>query len=204
MFGATHKLVANIVYEHIKNELGVCLDLKSFKNGSIAPDIRLSMRTIKHTRKGSFELVKEIGNGLIELDNPYLAINMKRFSYNLGIIIHFLCDYFCTPHNYDEYKNIIKHLRYENKLRKFAHRNDDWNFPKLIEAIDSSDWKSSTFEQIVMDKTLEYRETDRSLINDMEFAVTVSTIATLIIVRTSLANARHKNFGIPSVNFSPA
>jgi len=205
MYSATHKMIAAIVHGHIQDELGVSLDLKAFKSGSIAPDIRLSMRTIKHNRKGSYDLVRSIGNGLIDNDYSTEEISMKEFSYKLGIIIHFVCDYFCTPHNNEKYKNIVKHLTYEKRLESFAFKKADWNIPSLNEAIVNNLWKVSSFEEVIMDKSKEYYETSKtSFSNDMEFAITVSTLTTLIIVRKALVFNRSNNIGVTGIKFMPA
>lgn len=204
MFSATHKMIAEIVCDHIHDELGVTLDFKAFRYGSIAPDLKLSMRTIKHTRKGSFGLVKELGNGLIEMKSPIKKMSMRDFSYKLGVIIHFVCDYFCTPHNDRKYKNIIRHLRYEKRLERYALKRRDWNIPTLNEAIVNNMWKDSSFEQIIVDKTKEYHDTSASFYSDMEFAIIVSTMAALNIVKTSLANNRVNEFDITGINFMPA
>ena len=203
MFSATHKMIADIVYAHIEKELGVKLDHKAFRRGSIAPDIRLSMRMIKHTRKGSYELVKKIGNDLILLDTPVSKAEMKMFSYKLGIIIHFLCDYFCTPHNDEKYKNLVKHLRYENKLRKFAFEPVSWNIPALKQAVLDSMWKCSNFEKIITDKSDEYRNCSTSFYNDLEFALIVSTITTLNIVRMSQVRSNSRNCGMADLKLIP-
>jgi len=204
MFSATHKMIAELVCDHIHDELGVTLDLKAFRFGSIAPDLKPSMRTIKHTRNGSFDLVKEIGNALIEIKNPITQISMKDFSYKLGVIIHFVCDYFCTPHNDRKYKNIIKHLRYEKGLEKYAFKRKNWNVPALNNAIVNNMWKNTSFEQIIVDKTKEYNNTSASFYSDMEFAIIVSTMATLNIVKQSLAYNRANKFGIADIHFLPA
>lgn len=203
MYSATHKMIAAIVHEHIQDELGVTLDLKAFKSGSIAPDIRPSMRTIKHTRKGSYELVRNLGNRLIDNEYSSTELSMKEFSYKLGIIIHFVCDYFCTPHNNEKYKNIVKHLTYEKRLESFAFRKDDWNIPSLNEAIVNNLWKVTSFEKVIMDKSKEYYESSESFYNDMEFAITVSTLTTLIIVRKALVFNR-SNINVTGIKFMPA
>lgn len=203
MFSATHKMVADIVYAHIERELGVKLNHKAFRYGSIAPDIRLSMRVIKHTRKGSFELVKKLGNDLILLETPVSKTEMKLFSYKLGIIIHFLCDYFCTPHNDARYKNLIKHLRYENKLRKLAYNSKNWNLPAVNQAVLDCMWKGSNFENIINEKSHEYRNSNASYYTDLEYALVVSTIATLNIVRRSQAHSNSQNCGMPDMELIP-
>jgi hypothetical protein len=196
-------MVADIVHTHIERELGVKLDHKAFRHGSIAPDIRLSMRVIKHTRKGSFELVKKLGNDLILLETPVSQTEMKLFSYKLGIITHFLCDYFCTPHNDVRYKNLIRHLRYENKLRKLAYDTESWNMQALNQAVLNNMWKRSSFEKIIAEKSDEYRKSDASYYNDLEFALVVSTITTLSIVRMSQARSDSKNFGMSDMKLIP-
>jgi hypothetical protein len=203
MFSATHKMIADIVYAHIERELGVKLDHKAFRNGSVAPDIRFSMRVIKHTRKGSFELVKRIGNDLILLETPVTKAEMKMFSYKLGIIMHFLCDYFCTPHNDIRYKNLIKHLRYENKLKKLAYHSGSWNMSAVNQAVLECMWKRSDFERIILEKSDEYRNTDASFYKDLEFALVVSTITTLNIVRLSQARSGSQNCGMSEMELIP-
>lgn len=203
MFSATHKMIADIVYWHVSKELGVKLDRRAFRYGCIAPDIKFGMRIIKHTRKGSYELVKKIGQSLILSNIPVTHAEMKNFSYKLGIINHFLCDYFCTPHNDERYKNIVKHLIYENKLKLYAMKKEDWNIPSVCSAVRSIMWENSSFEKIIQDKTKEYNNITSSFHNDMEFALIVSVVASLNIVKLSLDGSNLKDFEISGMRLIP-
>ena len=43
----------------------------------------------------------------------------KEFSRKLGMIMHYISDYFCRAHNTEYYrKNIVAHLKYEKRLAK--------------------------------------------------------------------------------------
>lgn len=93
---------------------------KAFYIGSILPDFKPSFLTKRHTIDETFiTLIKEIKKITIDYDIEQ-GIN-GYFARHLGVITHYLADYFTFPHNSDYPGNLKEHMHYENEL-KFSLR----------------------------------------------------------------------------------
>jgi len=112
MLTNTHISFAHIFYSYFNNKLNVRLDKKAFIYGNIYPDIYPNKCTADHTLKGSIGLISKYQDKLINE-----RISNEEYSTNLGIICHFICDYFCLYHQ-ESHKNssMIEHFVYELKL----------------------------------------------------------------------------------------
>ena len=60
----------------------------------------------------------------LTLDDIYIRYSVGKFNQELGVVCHFLCDYFCVPHFQRwEFKSpgaVKDHVLYENDLNKYA------------------------------------------------------------------------------------
>ena len=104
----THMKVA--VHFYHKNPLS--LKKWAFIYGNIKPDITALSRKKHHydtTRLIFLESIKDAGN---------LNLSKRERSVALGVVCHFICDYFCMFHAKRPYNeaNILSHIGYEIKL----------------------------------------------------------------------------------------
>ncbi|MCI8410601.1 MAG: zinc dependent phospholipase C family protein [Lachnospiraceae bacterium] len=126
---------------------------KEFLLGNIMPDINLFTYLQGHTYKDSIDMIYANTKSLIEKK----IWNSISF-YQLGIILHYVADYFTFPHNANFTGTLKEHCAYERKLRThfcyflknktqkytkpFFHRNtkDTYAIQNLadISAVDSS------------------------------------------------------------------
>lgn len=93
---------------------------RSFIFGSILPDCVPSFLTRKHNIEETFEILRE------ELHKITDEYNMKKgmgmyYCRHLGIITHYIADYFTFPHNGIFDGNLKEHCSYE-KEQKFSIR----------------------------------------------------------------------------------
>ena len=60
----------------------------------------------------------------LSVDDIFIIYSIGKFNQELGVICHFLCDYFCIPHYQRwEFKSpgaVKDHVLYENDLNKFS------------------------------------------------------------------------------------
>lgn len=102
---------------------GYLIDIKSFIRGNMLPDILPKYRFSMHEKKGNYKDVKILIKELMQkkLDN-------KELSKKLGIITHYLCDFFTFPHNENYKKSIISHEIYERFQRHYMKNrlNEIW------------------------------------------------------------------------------
>lgn len=112
MLIGTHRIIANIVYKYLLDKLHFKLDWSTFAYGNIQPDIDRSYIDCDHTMEDSLQIINYNTEELIKSD-----VSIKEFSLGLGMICHFICDYFCLHHTIDYWKsNPIAHGAYETSL----------------------------------------------------------------------------------------
>lgn len=112
----SHFIIAKALYKSFSKNLNIELDLNSFRYGCIKPDFTPSLMRISHYKDKSFE---KICSRITSLENntfPETKEDMKKFSMELGIVAHYLTDYFCYPHNNKKYDFKPIHFMYENRL----------------------------------------------------------------------------------------
>ncbi|MGL5086211.1 MAG: zinc dependent phospholipase C family protein [Clostridium sp.] len=94
--------------------------------GNIKPDCASKYKLKKHYMDESLDMVVKKIQFLssLSLQDIYKNNDENRFSQELGVVCHFLCDFFCVPHNKRwEFKsaNAMKeHVLYEKDLSKVA------------------------------------------------------------------------------------
>jgi hypothetical protein len=93
---------------------------KSFYLGSILPDCTPSFLTRRHTIDDTLDILKK------EIDKVTVDYDCEKgvsryFCRHLGVITHYVADYFTFPHNAIYPGNLKDHCKYEKDL-KFAIR----------------------------------------------------------------------------------
>ena len=98
-----HRIGKNVCSE--LKELGCYIHEKLFLLGNLFPDLIQSYLWRRHEHQHSREYVKK------KLD--MLKKKPKLFSFHLGVLAHYICDYFCYPHSSAYSKGLIHHISYE-------------------------------------------------------------------------------------------
>ncbi len=117
MFIRSHLKIAEAVIGAVEVHLPFKINGMAFRLGSILPD--LMPASPDHVIEKSFDyvasLIGELEPGKIITGNAGMDGN---FFIKLGIIAHYLTDYFCYVHNDACYTHFLKHYRYENHLHR--------------------------------------------------------------------------------------
>lgn len=188
MFAVTHKMIAQKVFDALNEELGIVLDRKSLLHGSIAPDLYPSMLFKSHGKKSSFEFVQRKIQSLAEEVIPANRKGLSVFSLKLGIIIHFVSDYFCKAHNESRYDNMLLHYIYERKLKRYFSRwINEYHAAAAFKKLTS--WKPcDNIVELIEEKHREYTSLKSSLSMDMEYSIYVSTQVALNLIYQCMIN----------------
>lgn len=157
MTPSTHIKIAKIALEQIKGR-SIYLNEKAFILGNVVPDFSPYHKIIRHYQENSFEYLVRAVSDVIETKE------LGEKSFKLGIICHYISDYFCYPHfNNMKFssKDIMEHIMYEKDLEIFSksYRADlikEYTVKDLVTLIDNV--------------TQEYSNTMRHK-NDMESAL---------------------------------
>ncbi len=89
----------------------------SFYLGSILPDCVPSFLVRRHTIEDSFEVLRKELEKLVSHFDPEKGINCY-FCRHLGVITHYISDYFTFPHNANYPGTLKDHCVYEEKLKR--------------------------------------------------------------------------------------
>lgn len=125
MDARTHIIIANKVYDSLDQTKKSLIKKKNFIYGNIKPDLFSKYKLKKHYRKESYEIILDKIEKLSKINNLEVIQNKKyfcNFSQELGVICHFICDFFCVPHDERwEFKHsMFIHIAYEKKLNFIA------------------------------------------------------------------------------------
>jgi len=112
MLSSTHLLIAENIISILNNNFGLRLDDENFKTGCIMPDYSISLFLIPHYKEKSFNFVVNMIEELFNVND----FNLNIFSRRLGVVVHFLSDYFCRAHNDTDLDSLFNHFKYERKL----------------------------------------------------------------------------------------
>ncbi|MFV0342610.1 MAG: zinc dependent phospholipase C family protein [Anaerocolumna sp.] len=122
------------------NLQGLYLHKKAFYFGSILPDCVPSFITRRHSIDETFDILRD---EIIKITDDYeIEKGITRYyTRHLGVITHYIADYFTYPHNRTFMGSVKEHCIYENEL-KFALREYVRSGESMIERTKSSILKS--------------------------------------------------------------
>ncbi len=122
----THKVMGENIIKYANTKSVYLINDKRFIWGNVKPDCTPKYKFKKHYFNESIDMIVEKIKYLssLTLEEVYYDITIGKFSEELGVVCHFLCDFFCAPHYYRwEFKStsaVKHHMMYENKLAKLA------------------------------------------------------------------------------------
>ncbi|NLM03827.1 MAG: zinc dependent phospholipase C family protein [Clostridiales bacterium] len=186
MLPQSHIIIAKQIYKHIDKKLNVQLDKKSLIYGSIKPDIPFNSSGVPHFKPDSFDY---ISNKIYELSLQPLSNNtefIKYISRNIGIVTHYIADYFCVPHNDRKYykKHIINHFNYEAYLHKeYMVHMKNVNISNKLFNLDSHNLHS--IKSLIDDLHNIYTSKGESFKNDIVSSIEAAVTTGLLIIYNS-------------------
>lgn len=117
----THALYAKHVAEHIFLVYGVKLKRYSLIYGAIKPDASTIFAKYPHYINLSLDNLCETVDDLIETIEGRNELETRAFARELGVVLHYIADYFCRVHNdvngIKHPKN-FRHIWYEQGLHR--------------------------------------------------------------------------------------
>lgn len=127
MLTMSHISMAKNTLKFLKSKDLEMLDENSFIYGNIKPDNLFQKTPKKHLEEESLAFVLE---QIEMLRGSDMSKNTKVLSLKLGIVCHYLCDYFCLPHFerwsdspiYKKTVQTLRHLNYEKILCSYVSK----------------------------------------------------------------------------------
>lgn len=114
-----HMFMAHSIRKNVRKRTGEKLNLIGFIYGNILPDLAKRFDSIPHYMETSLNYISDVA---AELSANYETSNRSfDYSKNMGIITHYIADYFCFPHTERFSKSMASHLWYE-VMMTFSYR----------------------------------------------------------------------------------
>ncbi|MDD3270338.1 MAG: zinc dependent phospholipase C family protein [Syntrophomonadaceae bacterium] len=112
MFIQTHWLIGKVVTQIALENMPDRIHPLGFCWGSILPDLVSPYKQVPHRLNDSHLLINKL---LIQAQTSIFH-DRQALSVHLGIIGHFISDYFCQAHNRPDLMDLVPHTIYEAKL----------------------------------------------------------------------------------------
>lgn len=158
----------------------------NFIYGNIKPDILSKYKLKKHYAKESYSMILNKIINLSKLNTMDIekSIATIKFSQELGVICHFLCDFFCIAHSetWREKYKIFTHINYEKKLASSA-RKFNFDFTNEIVEIQIDDIRS------FIENCFKQHERECNFNNDIKFAYYVCSNTIDYILESIIKNS---------------
>lgn len=184
----THLKISKLLYKQYTKQYNIKLHKGSFMYGNIKPDICLEYSKYPHSVDGTLSIVSKLSEEISECKE-----NTKYISKNLGMIIHYVCDYFCLYHSRDYIsKSIIKHFIYELRLHFILMRlllinKTDFNCEKIV--------PDKNIQIIIFDEQTKYFEKEKSMEKDLTYAISTAglVLQSIIYYNTEVLRTNKNN-----------
>ncbi|WAW14000.1 zinc dependent phospholipase C family protein [Peptostreptococcus equinus] len=183
MMMKSHIIISKSLLENTDKNKKFFLDEKNFIYGNIKPDIVSKYKLKKHYMFESYDMVVEKIKFLSSLDLDTLEkyYTKATFSQEIGVICHFLTDFFCVAHSLRwEFKHSMKiHVQYESNLTKVAE-----NYSIINDRIQYLDNFDDFFQKLYN----EYRSNGNYEENDLKYSTYMCNTVTNYILDNILNN----------------
>ncbi|MGB5824735.1 MAG: zinc dependent phospholipase C family protein [Proteocatella sp.] len=184
MFIHSHKKMSEFIYSNIESQTSFSLNKFVFKTGNMSPDLPIYHRHLKHYKHQNFSYIVEMINDLSLIDPTESTSTHALYSYRLGVIAHYVCDYFCLPHHDREYyeAHLPEHLLYEKNLHKEVKNYSN----ETIEKYETSEFTSDDLIGIFDVYIAKYHAEENSFEKDINYAINAASMVCSIVVAQSL------------------
>ncbi len=132
----THILMARTIEHLISEALPARLNRRWFLYGNIYPDISHYILTIPHFADQSMGFVKRLIRTLCLTPANAVGVMDPIFSLQLGMLCHYICDYFCHVHSGAFHGTMKAHIAYELRQQAYISRRPN-TLRGILPAIDT-------------------------------------------------------------------
>lgn len=101
---------------------GIKMHRRTFVMWNVLPDLAPSLLKLSHFKKDIYDLVMERA---AYLEAHADELSPKEFSKQMGILCHFMADFFCYAHAEYFSGSKVGHLKYEILMQFFGYRRRD-------------------------------------------------------------------------------
>lgn len=118
----THLHLSKLIHKGIEDHTGICIDKAAFSFGNIKPDLvrdwylpqpEEEKTMVSHYMDEAYPYVCTAIDDLIEWANSEKRVHSRQFAIRLGVIMHYICDFFCHAHSIKFVDKTLLHHLYE-------------------------------------------------------------------------------------------
>ena len=139
MDSVSHTTVAHYLLDYVEKIDGISFDRKAFVFGNLKPDLKGEYLTKRHYPSLMFEEVMQRIRDFVS-SFSISEHNGAKISEELGVICHYITDFFSFPHNDDIYEHgLFAHYVYEKRTTFTLSKHldtvkfDGWAKPLLAD-----------------------------------------------------------------------
>jgi len=175
LFTQTHWRIGEALIRNMPVNIPFQIDKLAFQYGCVVPDFMLGIPD--HTKEESINfvaaLMKQVQQtNLIEAKTADKCDTFVK----LGIITHYVSDYFCQAHNDDpRYNQILPHILYENRLRIQFNASDLVKVSRAgLERFNTFLYPPSSLVDYIQDRHRAYQAEKPGMSKDIQYAAQTS------------------------------
>ncbi|MDD6986605.1 MAG: zinc dependent phospholipase C family protein [Butyricicoccus porcorum] len=136
MDSVSHTTVAHYLLDYVEKTDGISFDRKAFVFGNLKPDLKGEYLTKRHYPSLMFE---EVMQRIRDFASKFCIseTNGAKLSEELGVICHYITDFFSFPHNDDIYEHgLFAHYVYEKRTSlTISKRIDETKFDGWVKPL---------------------------------------------------------------------
>jgi len=173
MLSGTHQRIGLTILQALKLRFVVNVSVDDYKFGCIKPDFSLGVFYTPHLKEKSFDFVIGMIGELGSLPIPTDGKALKSFSTRLGVIMHFLADFFCYAHNHGKDDPLPLHFAYEAGVHIASHKVslDDMAQEFLAELHAAHTFTVEALREFLENLHQRYLAAPQSMKTDLWFAI---------------------------------
>jgi len=184
MLTRSHLALGRLIIEQAQTQLGFNLSKLNFLYGCIKPDLIPCHINKPHKKEDSYNEIKweleRLCNFTIDSTK-----DSRVFSQRLGIVTHYISDYFTLVHNNSAYYSLLPHALYEGKLHKCLKRSIMLSNHKSIEPFLTKDVVNSLGIWLTYQHQ-QYLGKKNSPVKDIRYIINVSIKLALSIIKSNI------------------
>lgn len=184
----THLGISRGIMAVIERNLGVKLDGVGFMFGNIKPDIDPKLSSVPHIKNTVMDFVSSEIKSLLSMEDKIKNKCTREFSERLGLVTHYLSDFFCYAHSEYFKGNIVKHYLYEKKLSGYCRKSKATAVENILGRITYIDADPASIQAYIENMHNEYLNAGNrgSCRRDMKYAMEMTASFCLSVIKSYL------------------
>lgn len=167
-----HLNIAAQIADQLEHLYQIKINRWGFYLGNILPDLQHNRIPVDHFFSSSWPTIQRLADQIHPKADPILANGMTTFhSVNIGMICHFISDYFCHAHTEAFGSSLIRHFVYEAQMMPVSMKRDrSLSSQDLVDSDSGYDW-----EQNLMRALSDHHLKAPSMLRDIQLAIVQGT-----------------------------